>query len=553
MMRKSKLTKKALRVDGTTQSMKPGVKSKQFPSQVPINQPKSSFPKKKVAGSTLKSTKNSGKSNPNLPTAGIIDDVWSTGKSVAKTVSDIAEGNPMGLLEIPNSIVKVIDTTKNIIRNVSSSDAKEKVTVQNHTDLKTVQDTIVMDKLKKHVPVVTTTQIPSSYSTEYTQAPLQITERTLQNGRKITNVQGSFALPPCADDLVVGQVWNYKLRLSPIGGLVFGPRVDSIANTFQMWKLNSVTAQFIPTQGTDFVGNYTMNFMEGADYPAHYNSAVDYQDVSQRECIQPGTLKTGTSLTYRGKGDWLFCSNYNGESARFFVSTTFGVLTYNYSLPPGPAANKVGFVFLTFDIDFMAQAESPYNFSSQMERILFGVYLNTCGYDIKFTQWLALVYHTFFDIVEHPDEMTKLLAYVQEDSACWTNVKAIMGKDYSELCAALKICHAFSDDLDKNRMVRVLRQCGFPLEKEKGTPDQVIHLSRASISVIVIVMTLYFRGSVVSDLIGDINEVIAMTAKRAYRARIPMKKHLLEIDDSEEDEEEDPDLEIVEKSSKMKL
>jgi hypothetical protein len=133
--------------------------------------------------------------------SGIIDDVISTGMSVGKVLSSVAEGNPAGLLEIPNTVMKVIDTSKNIVRSIQSSDAKEKVVLEDKKDIKSVQDTVILDKLSSVMPVVTTTQLPTSYSTEVSIPEITIT-RSMSNGKEIDVVRGSYL---CAAIAVTGE------------------------------------------------------------------------------------------------------------------------------------------------------------------------------------------------------------------------------------------------------------------------------------------------------------------------------------------------------------
>lgn len=477
----------------------------------------------------------------NVHSSGIIDDVWSTGKSVASTVAGLAEGNPLSLLEIPNSVMKVIDTTKNIIRNVSQNDAKEKVVLPTHSDLNTVQDNILIDKLKKTMPVITTSQIPSSYATEYSQPPLVVTERTMPDGRKVTNVNGTFALPPCSDDGIVDHLWNYKYRMTPVGGLVFGSRVEALSNTFQMWRLNSTTATFIPTQGTDFVGNYTMNFMEGTDIAAHYDTSVGYQDASQREFTQPGTLKQGSTLTYKGKGDWLYIFNNLSEPLKFFTSTTFGVLTYNYA-PPAIGANKVGYVLFSFDLDFMSQSENPLSFNNHMLRMFKGVWITSCRVDITFSQWCALAYHMLNCLSDRNanflqprliDNLLRLNSSNQKRKGREINSHQAL------VYASGQLAEDPLQDDDDNHIVSIIRNellDSFPqIVREYQTREPLDIVGKDSVKLLSLCLQLYFHDSGL-DIVNF--SLLSGIAKRIYRRLHPYSKSLLEIPDSDDDEDD---------------
>lgn len=319
----------------------------------------------------------------------IISDVLSTGAQIGKNIVDIASDPALGLLEVPSTIMKVVDTTSNIVRNVSKSDAKEKIVLQDKATLNDQANSIVFNKLKEQMPVITTTQIPSSYSTEINQAPLTVTER-VSNGRKITNVSGSYALAPSYDDLTVGYKWNYSLRLTPVDPNCFGPRVESIASTFQMYRINSVTANWIPTIGTDYNGNVLLNFMDGTDTSDQYGSSIDYQTASQRDHIQPSSAKLGTSLTVKGKGDWLYVYNSVSGDPKFFTSLTFGNLTHLYVAPSSPT--RMGYVMLTFDIDFMSASDASYSFFSVLSRKTHGHWVSS-GVNATYMKFLAFLYH----------------------------------------------------------------------------------------------------------------------------------------------------------------
>lgn len=341
-----------------------------------------------------------------------LDTALSTGMSVAKSISGLVSGDPKGIAEIPNSILKVVDTTKDIIRNVSQSDAKEKVVVKSGQELKSVENKIVIDKLQESMPIITTTQLPSSYATEFNQAQIETGTRTW-NGRNISFARGSFAMATVSDDNNPASTrWNPGLRMEPVSGTVFGSAVANIALKHQMWRIKSVTATFVPSQGTDFIGNCLLNFMEGTDVASQYAVGVTYQNASEREHVNFGTLKKTLDLTYKGKGDWLYCYNGAGADPKWFSSTTFGLLLYNYV--PTATPNKVGFIYLTFDLEFMGRAESAYNFIGQQEQLLFSVWLSRCRAALPFDVWTAL----FWTVLKNGMKVLEMRRRSTDKSVC---------------------------------------------------------------------------------------------------------------------------------------
>jgi hypothetical protein len=496
---------------------------------------------------------------PTRQSGNILEDVFSTGMTVAKNISSLAEGNPLGLLEIPNSVLSVVDTTKNILRNVSQSDVKEKVILPDKESVNTVNDRVLINKLKQQMPVITTTQLPSSYSTEISQQPLVVTEKIGPGGRKLTNVSGSFSLGNCIDDNnPLSSRWNYSLRCSPIAGTFFGPRVQNLANTFQMWRFNSATASWVPTQGTDYVGNYSLNFMEGTDIASQYSGLINYQDVSQRETATCGTAKQGGNLTYRGKGDWLYVDDSSGGSdQKFFSSTTFGVLVYNYK--PVVANNVVGFVSISFDIDFMSASEFPYSFNAQMGRIFRSMWVSHCRINLKYDAWLALVWTTFGQMVnfkqilnqDDSKEYASIYGNVNHsfiDAKKYvSSVQPAKGEHYQRKAylALKKIMH-----VDFDRFVDASLESNTGLEetlrakKYHGMSIDEI-MSKETVKDMLASLLYYFRDSPLLDQSFDFFlKFMRDSLKITYRTFNPFKFQI-EIPVSDEEDEED-EVEILE-------
>jgi len=306
-------------------------------------------------------------SSQQIKPSGIVDDLLSTGKSVAKTVSSLAEGNPLGLLEIPNSIMKVVDTTKNIIRNISESDATQKVILQDKGSLKSVGDTVVMEKLRENIPVVTTTQIPTSYAVEHTLPSLKTYDTSYPDGRKGVRAIGSCSLPSAGNTTGAQSFTAYVTTLNPDDDSFFGSRCASQSELYQMYKINEITAHWIPTVGTDYPGNMIYSFADGTNSSNQWAGGITYRDVSQRDCKQPATVKLGSNLTVKGKGDWLYVDDNGTGDPKFFASMTFGTIFYNVAPVTSPVT-LLGHFFVTFDIEFKGNMEFPYSYNAMMRR-----------------------------------------------------------------------------------------------------------------------------------------------------------------------------------------
>lgn len=492
----------------------------------------------------------------------IIDDILSTGQSVAKTVSSLGSGNPLGLLEVPNSIMKVIDTTKNIIRNVSTTDQKEKVILSNQSEIKSQGDQVLLNKLKTTMPVITTTQLPTSYSTEYSQPPLEITEYSAGN-RKIQRVRGTYALATCVDDNnSLSTRWNYSFRLTPTSPGVFGSRVNAIADKFQMWRIKSVTASWIPTQGTDYVGNYYLVFMDGTDIANHYAASITFQDISQREHAQPGSVKQGSNLTYKPvDNNWFYCSNWASSDMKFYSPASFGTLVYNYV--PTVTANRVGYVLLTFDLEFTSASEAAWSFQSTMKRMFHSVWLSSCKLNLAHDVWLSAAWSLISELAQG---LKKLNLLQDKDlrslSGCcnqeFLDVRQKLNKvkdtledrpDYEKLIKVNPIGRSSSLFLEElireNASIRTIM-------KKQELDDPLLVFGTDSFQQLLVLMIMYFRGSIILENSYDFFlKVLRDSLKSSWKEYHPYQLKLPDPETSDDDilsTNSDSELEIIELS-----
>lgn len=321
----------------------------------------------------------------------IIDDVISTGMSVAKTATDLIEGNPQAIVDIPNTIMKVIDTTSNIIRNVKNSDATEKVVLKDKVDVSNHKDTVVIEKLRDSMPVITMTQIPTAYSTEYRQNPLVFRSLGQFNGRDVIEFNGSYALLPVLRGSDGHETWSNAMRLTPSNPACFGTALFTHLELFQMYKIIDVTDHYIPICGTDTHGTVILNFNDGTDIGNHFHSDKTYQDVSQREHVMCTSSKMSTNLTIKGKGDWLYISaSEPGDSLKFFISMTAGQMCALYE---PTQTTRHGYIQRTFKIQAMSRMESGYSFKERFSKFLQSQWISHCMNSINYSQFLAILYH----------------------------------------------------------------------------------------------------------------------------------------------------------------
>ena len=295
-------------------------------------------------------------------------DVVSTVASVGKTIADVATNPEAGILEIPNTILKVIDTSQDVIRNLTESDVKNPVVLDTKADVNTKHNEIIVDKLKQSMPVVNTTAIPSAFRTETSNAPVTVTESFDRDlGRKIVNVSGSITFINALYNASATVIEGRAGRLLPSDSLIFGSRCAQIADTFQLHRINKITAQYVNQQGTSEPGNVFMLFMDGVDTTTAFAPSATLSDFSQREGYKLFSAGGLGQVSIRGKGNWLYMDNYNGDDPHFFSDLMFVFGCIGNTVANVPIA---GTITLVFDISFAGAAEASINFLSNVRKSL---------------------------------------------------------------------------------------------------------------------------------------------------------------------------------------
>lgn len=321
-----------------------------------------------VRQSPVKVRSNELKTSSGPKSAGIFDDVLSTAVTVGKNVVDLVEGNPLGLVEIPNSILKVVDTSKNVIRNLTQDDAKTKVVIPDKTEITRKEDQLVLDRLKENMPVMTTTQIPGQYSYEMVTPPMnQSVYFDSSINRNIHRFTGTYNAGSIGNGSST-PVWRKKFRCSPGDATFTGPRLRYIAGTFQMYRWKSITMHYIPFVGTDSVGMISLNFNEGTDLLNQFQDIQSApQDVSQREHNNSGPVRTPLQLTVKGRGEWKYLySSAGSEDLKWFSDMTAGLLIY--ASGGGWENYPAGQLFVIYDVEFCSAMDSTYSFYSQLRQ-----------------------------------------------------------------------------------------------------------------------------------------------------------------------------------------
>jgi len=309
------------------------------------------------------------KENQEVGTSGIMDldlgNIVGTLTDVGTTVGGMMAGNPKSFLDIPQTIMKVVNTSSGVVRDLQKSDgtsAPERVMLTK-SDVTEKQNANIIESLRKSVPVVNTTNVPTSFAGEFTLPPLSTVEK-VHNGAKVLNVVGASVGQPLAFHPTDPTVFynTFTSRVSPIDfGGAFGTRASNIASNFQKWRLNSLTIQYVPSINTTESGNVVLTCLDGTDIP----SSTSLNQASQREMFAMSSVYSGTTLKVRGNTNWYFTSSqFSSDPIKFYTSWTLQFFTigndtafYN---------GYAGYPIFFFDFDVASGAEAPYSFASKL-------------------------------------------------------------------------------------------------------------------------------------------------------------------------------------------
>lgn len=271
----------------------------------------------------------------------------------------IAEGNPVKIAEIPNTIMKVIDTGKEIVKNLSGENLPQQKVVLDKTQEITGQNQKVVNELKKHMPTVDTIAIPSTYLNEVSLPPMKESAR-LENGVHITNIQGSNIPYAITSQGTTGFINFQAGRVTPITSLngILGYRCNNMAQLFQKWRLNSIGLQSIPTQGNNDTGNVYFILNNGADFGALASVSTNSQ-VSQYENKKWGHAsgRVGLNLDFGKKGKWLWVNpKLGGYDMLWYSQWVWAVYLSGIEREEGA---EIAQLCVTFDIDFCQATPEP--------------------------------------------------------------------------------------------------------------------------------------------------------------------------------------------------
>lgn len=319
-----------------------------------------------------------------------------TGLAVGKTVAGLVAGDPMSLLTIPNTLLKVVDTAKNVIRDINSSDAKQKVVVPSGSDVKESGNQIILDKLKTVQPVLTVTQLPSSNGIEVSLPSLRSVVSTTMDAQGFfpETIYASFAGGVVTSSAIVGLGrWEQNNRVLPRDANRFGLRVGNhYAQIYQQYRLKRLTVQWVPRVGYNYKGNIAMNFMLGIDS----NSValpIGYQTISERSLKELKSVNSPFSLTFVGDKEWRYTGlpdSTSPDSMRSFCQCVFGI--YHWG---NESINEIlGFPVYDFELEFRSNSESAWSIQSKISRSVGDAYI-VASPNIEYRSYLKGLWYLY--------------------------------------------------------------------------------------------------------------------------------------------------------------
>lgn len=473
-----------------------------------------------------------------------IGNVVSTGGQILKNIEGFVENPLVGLAELPKTVMKVIDTGSGILRNIQSKDVKEKVVLENGKDVSSKENDILLEKLSKSMPVISTTSLPSAFSTEVSMPSLKTYESTW-NGRKVVRLQGSSILGDVSTSSITTGAWNLQGRETAQS---FGSRVTAILSQHQMYRIRQIDYRYIPNRGTDYEGQILLCAMDGVEVSNYYpTSGGSSQAIgaSQREHVTIGTLNAPCSLTIQGKGDWLYVFNGGTYAQHFYSSITRGFLVYNYG---SVTSQNCGQIIQTFDIECTSASEFGFGFNHEIEKITKNHWIQYGETDYStflssFWWYLGFLLDKYWDDKSN-DQDPVCFPYDLPQIQMETTLKLV------DKLSTIRFSQSLIESLTAKKQVEEFEETLKELINEKELPSGIFlafqpkNLVRLFVELKVWMGDYGDQSSDPQENFYNMIKFIRGTVKNRYKAINPVPMKYKDIPDSEsEEEEEDPIIE----------
>jgi len=332
------------------------------------------------------------KSNEDPNSEGIVDtisDLLSTGKSVVDLVSDISSGNLVRVLEdAPKTIAKVVETGQHIFNTETTVSETVKDEISKQLDTKpTTKDSIL-----EAMPVITTTQIPSSFASLFQNAPTTMyTEQVGFRGSKSAiRVSGSNQFssgqyhPTSSSTLYT----SYYSSLYATGNPIFGSRLAAMAALYQFFYIEGFDVFYVPNQPTSQPGTFYITFHDGA---TQIFPTPSVSQISQNERFDAISAYTSGSIkwtTFDPYGRYYTTDVATGVDQRWYSPGQIGIYSLGNNVTNYPGLP--GQFYVTYRIILYGAMFSALDYNDRFHKVLFESFLS---------QFLFYERHNYIDLL----------------------------------------------------------------------------------------------------------------------------------------------------------
>jgi len=332
--------------------------------------------------------------------------ILDTALTVGKTAVDTLTNPVQGLTEIPNTVLKVIDTSVNSVTALNKSDLPTKNIQMVKSDLNQIQNQRIVDELGKTQPIITTTQLPSSYSTELQIPPPRTYENVDSDGNTVSTAVGGWQPQLVQSSASTLQQCVGVLKMLVTDSSTFAPNITNAALNKSKWRLNYIDIMFLPSNGQSYPGNFYITATRGTIQVL----TPTLQQLSQRKYFVKGSLNKPLQMRVIGEDKWFQVYNpAGGEDWKFYTDYMWACYCQDVSWTTG--ANQLGSIFTFASVSFKFEVELQNIGKSLIDYTIREVFNGwALTNDIKFLPYIKCI-QRLFQTVTSRNSSTKLLSY----------------------------------------------------------------------------------------------------------------------------------------------
>lgn len=289
--------------------------------------------------------------------SGIIDNIGSmfdAGVSVADTIITTMENPVDGLLnKLPNSIAKIADMANTISKPLVPNSNEEKKPVITGPILKESKEEKFITRLKKDIPVVNITQMPSSYSPDYSPAPLTIKDSMFGN-TPCVRINGSVIMEGVQAPDNTGTLHRLRTGFLNPGTTNVGSILRTMTGQYQKHLWLNAALFYIPQCPTTVQGNIMLSWQNSPNNA--YTPTTFLTELSQRSSFAQGHVNKGLTLPLKGDHKQLYnwFSTYTSDM-KFYSDWSYEW----WCIGLNNSVGQVGYIGLTFDVLLFSRIENP--------------------------------------------------------------------------------------------------------------------------------------------------------------------------------------------------